>query len=150
MDMMKIYQIVLDTNVLTAALKSRKGVSFKLLSLIDSNKFEINLSVPLLFEYEDVLKRKKINLPLNHEDIDNILDYLCKVANKWDIFYLWRPFLNDPKDDFILELAVESQSDFIITYNQKDFKGIDRFGLKAMTPKEFLELSGGLQWKPSI
>jgi predicted nucleic acid-binding protein len=47
---MKIYQVVLDKNVIIAALKSRKGASFKLLSLIDSSLFKINLSVPLLLE----------------------------------------------------------------------------------------------------
>jgi putative PIN family toxin of toxin-antitoxin system len=141
---MKIYQVVLDTNVLRSALQSQKGASFKLLSSIDSKKFKINLSVSLLFEYEDVLKREQTNFLLDNEDIDDILDYLCKVANKREIFFLWRPYLNDPKDDFILELAVESQSEFIITYNQKDFEGIDIFGIKAITPKEFLELIGGL------
>jgi len=141
---MKVYQVVIDTNVIIAALKSRKGSSFKLLSLIDSSQFKINLSVPLLLEYEDVSKRETMELPLNNEDIDNILDYMCKIANKREIFYLWRPFLKDPKDDFVLELAVESQSDFIITYNLKDFKGIEKFGLKAITPKEFLKLIGGL------
>jgi len=141
---MKVYQVVIDTNVIIAALKSRKGSSFKLLSLIDSSQFKINLSVPLLLEYEDVSKRETMELPLNNEDIDNILDYMCKIANKREIFYLWRPFLKDPKDDFVLELAVESQSDFIITYNLKDFKGIEKFGLKAITPREFLKLIGGL------
>ena len=141
---MKVYQVVLATNVIIAALKSRKGASCKLLSLIDSSLFKINLSVSLLLEYEDVLKRKTIEIPLNNEDIDNILDYLCKIANKREIFYLWRPFLKDPKDDFVLELAVESQSDFIITYNLKDFKEIEKFGLKAITPREFLKLIGGL------
>lgn len=141
---MKTYQVVLDTNVIIAALKSRKGSSFKLLSLIDSSLFKVNLSVPLLLEYEDVSKRKTMELPLNNEEIDNILDYLCRIANKRDIFYLWRPFLKDPKDDFVLELAVESQSDFIITYNLKDFKGIEKFGLKAITPREFLKFIGGL------
>ena len=81
---------------------------------------------------------------LNDEDIDSILNYLCKVATKHEIFYLWRPYLKDPKDDLILELAVESQSEFIITYNQKDFKGLGIFGIQVITPKDFLKLIGGL------
>ncbi|MCP5107348.1 MAG: putative toxin-antitoxin system toxin component, PIN family [bacterium] len=140
---MKVYQVVLDTNVLVAALRSKRGTAFKLLSQIDSKKFKINLSVPLLLEYEDVLKRKEMDLSLDIEGIDDILDYLCKIADKREIFYLWRPYLIDPKDDFILELAVESQSEFIITYNLKDFKAVDKFGIKAITPKEFLEFIGG-------
>lgn len=141
---MKTHQIVLDTNVLATALRSNRGASFKLLSLIDSPKIKLNLSVPLLLEYEDVLKRRTLALPLGEKDIDNILDYLCQIANKREIFFLWRPFLKNPKDDSILELAVESQGDYIITYNKKDFEGIEKFGIKAIEPKEFLEIIGGL------
>jgi putative PIN family toxin of toxin-antitoxin system len=141
---MKTYQVVLDTNVLVSALRSNRGASFKLLSLIDSNRFVLNMSVTLLFEYEDVLNRKNSGISLGKVDIDNVLDYLCKKSNKREIYFLWRPYLKDPKDDFLLELAVESQCDFIITYNQKDFTGIDKFGIRAITPKEFLELIGGL------
>ena len=36
------------------------------------------------------------------------------TGSKRKTFYLWRPFLRDPKDDFILELAVESQSKYIM------------------------------------
>jgi predicted nucleic acid-binding protein len=54
-----------------------------------------------------------------------------------EIFYLWRPALPDPKDDFILELAVESGCDLIVTYNVKDFAGADRFGIEIVTPQEF-------------
>jgi len=116
--------------------------SIKLLSIIDEEKFQIIISVSLIFEYEDVLKRGDLRLNLDTEDIDDILDYICKVADKREIFYLWRPYLKDPKDDLLLELAVESESDFIITYNKKDFESIDKFGLQALTPKEFLEKIG--------
>ena len=62
------------------------------------------------------------------------------IANKCKIFFLWRPFLKDPKDDFVLELAFNSQSDFIITYNKKDFGGTEKLGIKVLTPKEFINL----------
>lgn len=139
---MKKHKIVIDTNVMVAALKSERGASYKLLSIIDEEKFQISISVSLIFEYEDVLKRGDLKLNLETKDIDDILDYICKVADKREIFYLWRPYLKDPKDDLLLELAVESESDFIITYNKKDFEGIDKFGLHALTPKEFLEKIG--------
>jgi len=139
---MKQYKIVLDTNVIVAALKSKRGASYKLLSIIDEGKFQISISVPLLFEYEDVLKRGNLNINLGSEEIDDILDYICKIAVKRKIFYLWRPYLKDVKDDLILELAVESESDYIITYNKKDFVNIAKFGLQALTPKEFLEKIG--------
>ena len=136
---MKSPEIVIDTNVLVAALKSKRGASFKLLGLIGQNKFNINLSVPLLLEYEDVAKRLLGEIVLNEEDIDYILDYICSVSNLRKIFYLWRPFLKDPKDDLVLELAVTSKSDCIITYNEKDFVGVrEHFGIRILTAKEFL------------
>ncbi len=109
---------------------------------MDQGKFQTSISVSLIFEYEDVLKRGDLYIDLGTEDIDNILDYICKIADRREIFYLWRPFLKDPKDDLILELAVESESDFIITYDKKDFEGIDKFGLQILTPGEFLEKIG--------
>ena len=39
-----------------------------------------------------------------------------------DVHFLWRPFLRDPDDDMVLEGAVASGSQFIITHNVKDFK----------------------------
>lgn len=67
---------------------------------------------------------------------------MCTVANKREIFYLWRPFLRDPKDDLVLELAVESGAAYIVTFNKKGFHGIERFGVKAVTPQEFLAIIG--------
>ncbi|HEX3034655.1 MAG TPA: putative toxin-antitoxin system toxin component, PIN family [Thermodesulfobacteriota bacterium] len=140
----------MDTNVLVSALRSKRGASYKLLSMIDSGRFQITISVPLLFEYEDVLKRKSLNIALTHNDIDDILDYLCAVADKREIYYLWRPFLKDPKDDMVLELSVESGSDYIVTYNIDDFKGIERFNVRAIKPKDFLKLIGEGKWALSV
>lgn len=134
--------IVIDTCVVISALRSRNGASFKLLSLIDSNKFTFFLSVPLVLEYESVAKRMSRNLGLTHSDIENIIDYLCTVGNHIKVHYLWRPNLKDPGDDFVLELAVESECNYIVTHNVKDFKGIKKFNLKAITPQELLRKIG--------
>ena len=135
-------RIVIDTNVLLAALRSRRGASFTLLSLVGGRRFEVNVSVPLVLEYEDAAKRMSRAIGLSHADIDDVLDYVCRVSRHRKIFFLWRPFLSDPKDDHILELAVESACDFIVTHNVRDFRGADRFGLRAVTPHEFLKLIG--------
>jgi len=138
-------QIVLDTNVLVSALRSQRGASYKLVMLVGRADFEINLSVPVLLEYEDAAKRLLGQIPLTEHDINNILDYLCGMANPREVFFLWRPHLRDPKDDMILELAVSAQCEAIITYNQKDFVGAEQFGVQVMTPKEFLERIGELK-----
>ena len=136
------YSIVIDTCVLISALRSRNGASFKLLSLIDSNKFTFSLSVPLVLEYEAVAKRMSRNLGLSHSDIENIIDYLCSVGDHRKVHFLWRPNLKDPSDDFVLELAVEAECSYIVTHNIKDFKDIKKFKLKAVTPQELLRKLG--------
>jgi len=136
------YQIILDTNVLLSGLRSRSGASFRLLSMIGDRRFQTNLSVALVLEYEDVLKRAEHDLNLSDREIDDILDFLCKESNLKEIFYLWRPTLPDPEDDFLLELAVECNCDYIITFNTKDFVGTDKFGVHAVRPKEFLKIIG--------
>ncbi len=139
---MKKIGAVIDTNVFISSLKSNRGASFKLLFEVSRKRYVQNISPTLIFEYESIAKRRSTKLVLTDYEIDSILDMICRWSNKCRIFYLWRPFLKDPKDDFVLELAIESQSEFIITYNVKDFKGVDKFGIRIVTPKEFLKIIG--------
>ncbi|MCC7202042.1 MAG: PIN domain-containing protein, partial [Nitrospirae bacterium] len=88
--------IILDTNVLHAGLYSSRGASYQILKLIETNDLRIILSTPLLFEYEDILKRNKRRLKLTDGDIDKILDNLCDLSHHQNIYYLWRPYLSDP------------------------------------------------------
>lgn len=138
------HQIVVDTNVFVTALRSQLGASYKLLSLIDKDIYKLNLSVPLALEYEAVAKRMVDEIALTEKDVDDILDFVISKSNYWQIHYLWRPQLKDPGDDMLLELAVTASCSYILTYNVNDFKGIGKFGIKAITPKEFLKLVGEL------
>ncbi len=135
-------QIVIDTNILVAGLRSRRGVSFQLLQLVGAGLFEINLSVPLVLEYEEVLRRELPSLAISQQAVDDVLDYHCAVANHHRIFFLWRPFLPDPEDDMVLELAVKAGCDYIVTFNKRDFRGIEQFNLEAVEPVEFLRAIG--------
>jgi len=140
-----VWQIVLDTNVLVSALRSRLGASFRLLSLLGHKDFEINVSVPLIFEYEYAAKGMAQEAGLTHQDIDDVLDYVCQTANRRQIYFLWRPFLKDPRDDLVLELAIEASCDFIVTHNTRHFIGTERFGVKAITPQQFLKIIGAIR-----
>jgi putative PIN family toxin of toxin-antitoxin system len=141
---MPLPQVVIDTNVIVAGLRSRRGSAFQLLILIGTEQFDIHLSVPLVLEYTDVLLRELPNLYLSREEVDDLIDFYCAVGEKHDIFFLWRPFLRDPKDDMVLELAVKAGCETIITYNTRDFAGVEQFGLKLLEPSEFLRLIGKL------
>ena len=59
--------------------------------------------------------------------------------------FLWRPFSKDPKDDMVLELAVAAECEYLVTFNEKDFEGAERFGIKVVEPKEFLKRIGELK-----
>lgn len=141
---MPLPQIVIDTNVIVAGLRSRRGSAFQLLTLIGTGLFDIHLSVPLVLEYRDVLLRELPSLYLNQKDVDDLIDFYCAVGRQHEIFFLWRPFLRDSKDDMVLELAVRAECQSIITYNTRDFIGIEQFGLTLLKPSEFLRLIGKL------
>jgi hypothetical protein len=64
--------------------------------------FEIAVSVPLVLEYEDAMLRHAAAAGLTDADVQDIVDYLCSVAVRQEIFYLWRPSLRDAGDDLVL------------------------------------------------
>lgn len=127
--------IVLDTNVLLAALRSSRGASFRLLAMFEDNRFTAHVSTPLIAEYESALKRGQ--LTLTEQQIEDVIDFICAKSVRHEIFYLWRPVLKDPDDDFLLELAVKANA-AIITWNLADFKRTASFGIEVMTPRDFL------------
>lgn len=139
---MEPVNVVIDTNVIVVAFRSKKGASYKLLNSIADGIYIPNISVPLFLEYESVTKRDKLIEGLTEDDIDNILDYFLSQSNIRDIYFLWRPYLKDSKDDLVLEVAVESASEYIITFNKKDFNDIEKFGVQAITPQHFLKDRG--------
>ena len=142
---MKTPDIVLDTNVIISAQRSKGGASAKLMSLIGTGRFEIHLSVSLALEYEDVLGRQSNVLRLTREDVTDLIDALCALSHHHEIHFLWHPQLRDVGDELVLELAVAAKYNYIVTYNRKDFAGAEKFGLKVVTPKEFLQEIGELK-----
>lgn len=129
---------VLDTNVLVAGLRSRRGASFRLLELVAQGRLQPVLSVPLVLEYEAVLRRNGGPLHLGPSDVGAFLDYLCRVGEVHHIHFLWRPTLRDPRDEMVLEVAVSAGLDTIVTHNVADFRGGEAFGVRAITPRQFL------------
>jgi putative PIN family toxin of toxin-antitoxin system len=135
---MKDEIIVMDTNVLLSALKSKKGYSYQLLQKIINDEVKIAISVALILEYESILKRYLDKVLFSDFDIEEIINYLCLIGKKTKIFYLWRPYLKDYFDDHVLEVAINADCTKIVTFNIKDFQDVDKLGIQVMTPKEFL------------
>lgn len=95
--------------------------------------------MPLYLEYLDVLTRPEHRLSgLTDQQIYGTVRYLTSQAHLQEIYFHWRPFLPDIKDDMILELAVAARATRVITFNLKDFQGAEVFGIKAIRPHDFL------------
>ena len=135
---MKPFHVVLDTNVLISALRSRRGASFELLRQIGDARWRLHLSTALLLEYEEIARREAQHFWLNPDKIEDVLDYLSANAQGHSITFRWRPVLSDPDDDFILELAVAAKAQYIVTHNLSNFAGVEKFGIEAIAPAQML------------
>lgn len=129
--------IVLDTNVLISASRSRRGASFQVVSRIGTDACDFAVSVPLVLEYEEALLRHRSATELSKDDVLAIVDYICLVAKRQPIFFLWRPILTDPRDDMVAEVAIASGSEAIVTHNRSDFTKMIDLGMRVLTPAEF-------------
>ena len=117
-------QIVLDTNVLVAGLRSRNGASFELLRRLPTGQYRLHLTVPV-------------------DAIDAVLDMVCAVAVQQPVHFLWRPQLRDPRDELVLEAAVNASADYLVTHNLRDFAAAGGFAVQVVTPGQFLKLLDG-------
>jgi len=140
---MMIPQIVLDTNVLIAAQRSRRGASSKLLSLLGTGLYEAHISVALVLEYEYVLMEQRTHIRLTQEDVTDLIDAICALTmHQEQIYFQWRPQLRDADDEFVLEVAIAARCEYIVTFNTKNFAEARRFGIQVLRPNQFLRKIG--------
>jgi predicted nucleic acid-binding protein len=126
---------------MVAAVRSNAGASRRLLVSALRKRFELLLSVPLMLEYEAVLKRPEHlkAAGASRDDIDAILDSLAATGVPVIPNFSWRPELSDPGDEMVLETAVNGQADLIVTFNLPHFSpGARRFGIRARRPPQAL------------
>ena len=134
---------LLDTNIIVAGLSSQLGASYRLLELALNKRFVLLASPALWLEYESVLKRPEI-VELHGfraKQIDEILNGLADSVEPVSSYFLWRPQLRDPKDEMVLEAAVNGSADYLVTLNSRDFlPAIAKFGIQLALPGQFLTL----------
>ena len=135
-------RVVLDTNVVVSAFRSREGASFRLMSLVGTGRFTVCLSVSLMLEYEATLHDQLEDTDLGPNDVAEVLDFLGTAGEPCHVYFRWRPSLPDPEDDMVLELAVAGGCSRIVTYNVRDFRGLHRFAVRAVTPAAVLQEIG--------
>jgi predicted nucleic acid-binding protein len=135
--------LILDTNVLVAALRSSSGASHALLRLVGQGRFDIGVTTPLVLEYEAVATRCLDALSVTDSDLRDLLDYLCQVGQRAAVRFRVRPSLPDPGDELVLEAAVACGAGWIVTHNVRHLaEGAARFGVEVLTPGEALRRLG--------
>lgn len=133
-------KIVIDTNVIVSALIQKNYPFLIIDELFLENKIQLCISEELMMEYFDVLSRPKFaRFPDFANRAENILTEIglkaefYKPSIKLDI-------ISDQDDNMILELAEESDSDFIVTGNTNDFTMSAHKNTKIVSPKEYWEI----------
>jgi putative PIN family toxin of toxin-antitoxin system len=137
---MMLLKVVLDTNLLVAAARSNTGASFAVFQLLRARRFSALVSVPLVLEYEAVLRRPEHLAPGRRTPavVDEFLDAFCALAQPVHLHYLWRPQLRDPADEMVLEAALNGSADVLVTLNLEDFAPAQQFELPVLSPGAFL------------
>lgn len=133
-------RLVLDTNVVVAAFRSRNGASNLLLRLVDQGALTPLCSTALFLEYEAVLSREETRTVTGHslEDVASVMRALAAVSEGVDISFRTRPMLSDVADEMVLEAALNGQAEAIVTHNVRDFQPALDLGVTIATPGEII------------
>jgi mRNA interferase RelE/StbE len=84
----------------------------------------------------ELLKDIKLSL----QDINDILDIVAACSEQTDLHFSWRPQLPDPKDEMVLETALNSRAEALVTFNRTDFAvACANLGVDLLSPSQFLE-----------
>ena len=110
-----------------------------MLDLVGTDRFSLGLTAALVLEYESSCMKSLPALNLTADDVRDLLDYLCHVG-KWAVVrFQTRPSVADPDDERVLEAAIASGSEWIVTHNIRDMAaGAARFGIEVIKPGEAL------------
>ena len=127
--------------MIVAALRSRSGASNALLEHVGRGRLRPWVTTALFLEYEEVVKRPETRLAtgMSDEDVGGFLAALASAAEAVEVNFRWRPQLTDPKDELVLEAAVNGQADALVTHNLRDFEPAKQlFGLRVLLPRDVL------------
>ena len=135
-------EMLLDTDVIIAAIRSDRGASAEIVRRALRQEVQIELSVAMVLEYEAVATRDAhlIAGELTAVEAGNVIDALVALARPVDIHFRWRPQLRDALDEMVLEAAINAQDRTIVTFNTRDFaSAASRFDVSLATPRQILE-----------
>ncbi len=128
-------RVVVDTNVFISSFFG--GNSHKVIDLWKSGEIALCLSMPIVEEYLEVLRRLALE---NEKELNELLGLFAHGHHV--IFTAKTPALyiveKDPDDNKFIECAVALKAEFIIT-GDKALKAIQEYmNIKIVSPKVFL------------
>lgn len=136
--------LVLDTNILVAALLREGGSARAVMRACLNLQYQAVLGPALFAEYEDVMARTELfsSSVLSAKERHELLDGFLNRCRWVEVFYAWRPNLPDEADNHLIELGVAAHADAIITRNLRDVsRGELKFpSLKVFNPEKCLEV----------
>jgi predicted nucleic acid-binding protein len=136
-------EIVQDTHVFVAALRSAEGASAEVLDRCLARADQAVMGAALFAEYEELIHRESLwrRVPVTAEEREALLDDFCAAALWQPIYFRWRPNLPDAGDDHVLELAIAGGLEHWVTHNLRDFgRGELKFtSPQVVTPAQHLK-----------
>ena len=129
---------VLDTNVLYAALRSRRGASRRVVDLVLDGEVIAHVSVPLVLEYEEVLLREADALSVTPREIRIVVAAFVEQAKEHAVSFRWSEYVRDPDDTHVLNTAVAASCPHLVTFNKSNFHRASALNVRLLTPREFL------------
>ena len=138
--------IVIDTNVLVAALRSGGGASRQLLRKVLTGQCRPVFGNALWAEYEDLLQRDVWGEDTTAAERQAVLAALAQQGRWVSVHFGWRPNLPDEADNHLIELAVAAGASCIVTHNLRDLnRGELRWAhLQILTPAHWLAQTTGV------
>jgi putative PIN family toxin of toxin-antitoxin system len=134
--------MVVDTDVIVAAIRSSQGASAAILGLALSGELSIEATVAMILEYEAVATRPEHLKAgqMTAKEATIVIDALAAVARPVNIHFRWRPQLRDADDEMVLEAAINAMDRTIVTFNTRDFaEAALRFDVKLLKPAQLME-----------
>ena len=129
-------RVVADTNILVSAVLFGGPPEQVFLAGL-RGEIQLLLSLPLLKEFEKVLKEKfKLSIHLVRE----ITEGVREVAEIVEVSSHIRAISYPDEDNRVLECAVDGKADFIVTGDTRHILPLKEYGgIKILSPSEFLK-----------
>lgn len=123
-------RIIIDTNLWISFLIGKRLHFLK--DMITSGKIKLIFASEQILEIQMVTQRPKVSIHFHEEDVNRMLRFI-RIVGEIHVIKSIPAICRDPKDDFLLGLAIQSKADYLIT-GDKDLLAIKKIGTTKIIP----------------